>query len=111
MMVRMCRAAFWPNCEMYSPLTTRPRRTVPCRIQLLSTVTPVSIPAQALDRSKVIARPAPIAWATALLIVGSTHWVRPPRNFVMLQLITTSRAVGSWSARPRQSRAAVMARL
>ena len=25
MMLRMCRAAFWPSCEMYSPLTTNPR--------------------------------------------------------------------------------------
>ena len=36
------------------------------------------MPAHAFERSKVIAPGAPIAWATALLIVGSSHWVRPP---------------------------------
>ena len=96
---------------MYSPLTTNPRFTVPCRIQLLSTVTPVSIPAQALDKSKVMACAAPIAWATAPLIVGSTHWVRPPRNFVMLQLITTSSDAASCCALLRQSSAAEVAKL
>jgi hypothetical protein len=75
---------------MYSPLTTSARLTVPCRIQLLATVTPVSIPAHAFDTSKVIAFVAPMARATKLLIDGSSHCVRPPRNFVMLQLITTS---------------------
>jgi hypothetical protein len=62
---------------MYSPLTTKARSIVPWRIQLLTTVTPESMPAQALERSKVIALSAPIAAATALLIVGSSHWVRP----------------------------------
>ena len=96
---------------MYSPLTTNPRSTLPCRIQLLSTVTPVSIPAHALERSKVIARSAPMACATAELIVGSTHCVRPSRNFVMLQLITTSSPAASCCARLRQSTAAAVARL
>ena len=111
MMLRMWRAAFWPSCEMYSPLTTKPRSTVPCRIQLLRTVTPVSIPAHALERSNVIAFSAPMARATALLIVGSTHCVRPPRNFVMLQLITTSSDAAFCCAFSRQSRAAEVARL
>ena len=73
MMVRMWRAAFRPNGEMYSPLTTSPRSTMPCRIQLFSTVTPVSIPAQAFEMSNVIAFVAPISRAIARLIVGSSR--------------------------------------
>src|SRR6266545_6622024 len=96
---------------MYSPLTTKPRSTVPWRIQLLSTMTPDSIPAQALDRSNVIALVAPIASATAALMVGSSHCVRPSRYFVMLQLITTSSDDAGWSDRLRQSCAAAMARV
>src|SRR6266542_3952989 len=96
---------------MYSPLTTMPRSTVPWRIQLLSTMTPDSIPAQALDRSNVIALVAPIASATAALMVGSSHCVRPSRYFVMLQLITTSSDDAGWSDRLRQSCAAAMARV
>lgn len=96
---------------MYSPLTTRPRSTTPCRIQLFKIVTPVSIPAHALDTSNVIARCAPMPRATALLIDGSSHWVRPPRNLVMLQLITTSSDAGSWRAAASASRAAAVARL
>ena len=59
-------------------------------IQLFATVTPVSIPAQALERSNVIAWSAPIACATALLIVGSIRCVRPSRSLVTPQLITAS---------------------
>jgi hypothetical protein len=84
---------------------------LPWRIQLLATVTPVSIPAHAFDRSNVIACVAPMARATKLLIDGSTHCVSPPRNFVMLQLITTSIEAASRCALPRQSRAADVARL
>jgi hypothetical protein len=111
MMFRMWRAAFWPSWEMYSPLTTNPRATVPNRIHWFRMVTPVSIPAHAFATSKVIAPSAPIARATALLIVGSSHWVRPPRNLVMLQLITTSIDAVSRCALARQSSAAEVARL
>ena len=111
MMLRMWRAALWPSWEMYSPLTTSPRSTMPCRIQLFKMVTPVSIPAHALDTSKVIACVAPMPRATALLIVGSSHWVSPPRNFVMLQLMTTSSDAGSCCAVARQFSAAEVARV
>ena len=88
---------------MYSPLMTRPRSTLPWRIQLLRTMTPDNIPAHALDRSNVIALVAPMACATAPLIVGSSHLVSP-WNFVMLQLITTSSDSGATADRLRQSK-------
>ena len=46
---------------MYSPLTTMPRRIRPWRIRSLRMKTPVIIPAQALERSKAVARSAPSA--------------------------------------------------
>jgi hypothetical protein len=58
---------------MYSPLTTSARLITPRRTQLLATSTPVSVPAQAFDRSNVIALVAPMARATAALVVGSSH--------------------------------------
>ena len=96
---------------MYSPLTTSARSIVPCRIQLLATVTPVNIPAQAFERSNVIAFSAPIVRATAPLMVGSSHCVKPSRSLVMLQLITTSTDAASRPALSRHSTAAAVARL
>ena len=110
MMLRMCRAAFSPSREMYSPLTTSPRSTSPWRIQLFNTVTPVSMPAHALDEIERHSLLGADCAGDALLIVGSSHCVMPPRNFVMLQLITTSRIGRSQSALARQSRAAAVAR-
>ena len=88
---------------MYSPLTTMPRRIAPILIQLSRMKTPVNMPAQALETSKVIAFVAPISFATAMLIAGSSHCVKPSRYFVMLQLITTSSSSALQSVRARQS--------
>ena len=46
---------------MYSPLTTMPQRMTPRRMKSFSTKTPVSMPAQAFDRSKLVAACAPIS--------------------------------------------------
>ena len=73
-------------------------------------MTPDSIPAQALDRSKVIASVAPMACATALLIVGSCHRISP-RNLMTLQLIITSIDSAGRDKRLRQSSAVAVARV
>src|SRR5512132_182595 len=110
-MLRTCAAALTPSREMYSPLTTMPQRISPLRIRLATTNTPVSIPAQALERSNGTALVAPIASATATLIGGSIHWTRSSRYLVMLQDTTASRSSGPWRDRARQSAAAPTARV
>ena len=63
---------------MYSPLTTIPRRTRPCRIMSLRMKTPVIIPAQAFEMSKLSAFGAPSAAFSDTLNGGSSCIRRPP---------------------------------
>ena len=62
---------------MNSPLTTMPRRMAPRRMKSFSTNTPVSIPAHAFDRSKLVAACAPIASLIERLNGGSSARTRP----------------------------------
>ena len=54
------------------------------------TKTPVSIPAQALEMSKVVAFVRPDLLGDGEAHRGSSHWVSPSRYLVMLQLTSTS---------------------
>ena len=74
-MLRIWRAALVPRPVIRSPLTTMPRRITPRRMKSFSRNTPVSMPAHALDRSKLVAAGAPIACLIARLSGGSKRCV------------------------------------
>ena len=92
---RIFFAAFQLRWEMYSPETTIPQLISPRVMRSCRMNTPVSIPAQALERSKFTAFVAPIACLMDRLSGGSKDCQDRLVERVMLVLISISMS-GAW---------------